>query len=127
MANSYYECTNTNGEKSYCLTKSFSYNYFPYVIVSYSQSFVFSFFEQELKYKKELSGAAIIGIVCGSATVFFATIGFIFIFKNRQKFNEITDVLENSSDFNDQETVQTEVQVDENLMSKTTHNDDDWL
>ncbi|KAK8882692.1 hypothetical protein M9Y10_045334 [Tritrichomonas musculus] len=123
---SYYECMNDNGMISSCLTKTNSFYMFPYIIFSLSQSPVFSLYEEEIKFRKTMSKEVFIGVVCGSVSALFSVIGIIVLFKNRGRMIEISDIFGDSSEDDNQETLQTtEVQIDTNTMKNDL--DDDWL
>ena len=85
-----------------------------------------SFYELEIEYKKTISKEVLIGIVCGSASAFFAIVGIIILIKNRDNLSEISEIWEDSSEIDNQEIFQADIQINDNKFEKLIR-DDEWL
>ena len=72
--------------------------YFPYIIYYFSPSYSYTYMIYDIKSEKRLNGEQIIGITCGSASLFFLVLYIIIRIYNNNNLNKIENELSLTSD-----------------------------
>lgn len=103
------------------------HGYSPYIIFSFSPTYVQTYFIFEMTRSTKISPEKLIGIVCGSVAVFFIILSII-IFIIRKRNIEIefinSDISSDSSSY-EEESKETFVGV--NYISNAIKSDDSWI
>ena len=108
----------------YVLTSSDFHFYMPYIIYSFSPSYVKTYYVIQIKPKNILTQEKLIGIVCGTIALFFIILGIIILYIQRKnKFiysfyeNEFSDISdhtnENEMSFKGIITVESKIENDD--------------
>ena len=91
------------------------YSYFPYIIRFLSPSYVETYISINKIIKKTITQEQLIGITCGSASVFFLVLGVIILFiRHRNESKQIYDEFEDISYSLDEVEIQQSTDKDEN-------------
>lgn len=120
-------------EGTYLMVESRTYyqEYFPYIIHYFSPSYIEQNITIDIRIKKRISSEQLIGITCGSASVFFLVLGIIILAVRRR--NELKNQFDEFDDLSSSE-VEIKKNVDEPVIvnnnddnKKKKENNDDFL
>ena len=116
---------------SFIFTQSDFYYYFPYIIYTYSPSYLASYIQFSMIKKKGITKEQLIGISCASASMFFLIVGIIIIVIKRnqqQSSNDFWYLSDSSIDETRQnKNINVENETEHNVSDSTDLDLDFWL
>ena len=121
-----YDCSNELGELTFCQAPSYIQCNIPYIIFSFSRTYIATHFSIEIKINK-ISQEQLIGIVCGVVAAVFTIIGIVIIaFQHKYTSKHLSEFDDITSSENENIETEGETNTFDNIPTNLNEFDN-WL